>query len=227
MSCGCGYLLTFSSSLYTQNQLANYVQSMIFRECFGRENEVLNVIDNLLHHKESNGKTHDCVVGGQAFLINLEHNGILNSTLELIKCSTVCSANRQDETTSPQAVLCRVSHILNIIEHNYAHQGINSQSCITTEHHREFCIAATLYICPYKLTRIASAALSASASVAFIVAFTSALFAAATLIASASITASACHCLRCAFRTTLDQVSCFASAVLFRTPLQSCLHPLL
>ena len=30
---------------------------------------------------------------------------------ELIKCSTVCSANRQGETTSPQAVLCRVSHI--------------------------------------------------------------------------------------------------------------------
>ena len=61
-------------------------------------------------------------LGGQAFLINLEHNGILNSTLELIKCSTVCSATRQDETTSPQAVLCRVSHILNIIDHNYAHQ---------------------------------------------------------------------------------------------------------
>ena len=61
---------------------------------------------------------------------------------------------------------------------------INSQSCITTEHHCEFCIAATLYICPY--TCIASAALSASAPVAFIVAFTSALFAAATLIASAT-----------------------------------------
>ena len=33
---------------------------------------------------------------------------------ELIKCSTVCSANRQDETTSPQAVLCRVSHIFHL-----------------------------------------------------------------------------------------------------------------
>ena len=51
--------------------------------------------------------------GGQAFLINSENNKVLNPTLELIKCSTVCSANRQDETTSPQAVLCRVSHIMN------------------------------------------------------------------------------------------------------------------
>ena len=55
--------------------------------------------------------------GGQAFLINLENAKYSVPTLKLIKCSTVCSANRQVETTSPQAVLCRVSHILNITVH--------------------------------------------------------------------------------------------------------------
>jgi hypothetical protein len=36
---------------------------------------------------------------------------IKTQLLKLINSSTVCSANRQDETSSPQAVLCRVSHI--------------------------------------------------------------------------------------------------------------------
>ena len=57
----------------------------------------------------------------------------------------------------------RISHS------QYHHMPINSQRDHTTEHHREFCIAATLYICPY--TRIAFATLFASTSVACIVAF--------------------------------------------------------
>ena len=53
----------------------------------------------------------DITPGGTSLFNQLKEYEILTSTLKLIKCSTVCSANRQDKTTSPQAVLCRVSHI--------------------------------------------------------------------------------------------------------------------
>ena len=39
----------------------------------------------------------------------------------MINSSTVCSANRQDETSSPQAVLCRVSHIFHLSFPSFSH----------------------------------------------------------------------------------------------------------
>ena len=129
--------------------------------------------------------------GGQAFSINLENIKVLNSTLELIKYSTVCSANRQDETTSPKAVLCRVSHIPNAtispIAPSQVHQmPINSHSDHTMEFHRLCCtpqhgVIAQGFRTPHPLTAFA------------------------VLIAAAICFASDCHCCTCPFRTTLDQ----------------------
>jgi hypothetical protein len=49
---------------------------------------------------------------GASLFNQLNHIIIIKiQLLKLINSSTVCSANRQDETSSPQAVLCRVSHI--------------------------------------------------------------------------------------------------------------------
>ena len=60
----------------------------------------------------------------------------------MIKCSTVCSANRQDETTSPQAVLCRVSHNLNIIICPTTHKATTPLNTMSNSAYKPQCSSA-------------------------------------------------------------------------------------